>query len=352
MKHLVFIFAGLLLLIFFLGGCGPRPSKTGEGSERESAARIPLLIASYAETPSQAENSLNFADSFRTFAGSMKKAPIRIYLSDQLPDMPGLRERLLGLNVEVRTYHVPEETRRFILAGKPAAAARAETEADGEAEILAFLDTNVLMFGEPKAFRLEPGKDFAYRPVFHQNVGSLFQDPADSYWNRIYSLLEVDPSVLFPMEAAADKHILRPYYNAGYLVARPERGLLRKWAEHFALCTRDSELIDLCRDQLHNIFLHQAVLSATVPVFFARDRTLQLPDSYNYPLFFEKFYASKAPFNSLEEVVSIKIEFSFADLPQGWEDELKAPADVIEWIQAHLTGKDEEDGGSHDRYPF
>jgi len=346
MKHLLFVIVGLFILLFLFGSCDGRRSGEAWETKADEAPPVPIMIASYAENPRQAENSLIFVDGFREFAGTMREAPIRIYLSDRLPDMPGIRDALRDRGVEVRPFHPPEETRGFILAGKPAAAALAETGAEGEAEILAFLDTNVLMFREPEAFRLEREVDLGYRPVFHRNVGSLYDEPPDPYWSRIYALLRVDPSLLFPMEAAADKSVLRPYYNAGYLVVRPERGLLRKWAANFTACARDEELVGICGDELHNLFLHQAALSATIPSHLAGERTIRFPDTYNYPLFFEKFYPSQVAFDSLEGVVSIKTEFRFSDLPEGWEDELEAPAGVIDWIRAHNSDKNQEGGAS------
>jgi hypothetical protein len=299
-------------------------------------ARLPILFASYAEYPQQVRRSLVFCESVRTFAGSMSQAPIRVYLSEGLPALPEeLREAFSSLGVELRRFDVPEEARKFVLAGKPFAAAQAEAEASGEAEILAFLDANIIVLGEPRDFLLVTDKDFAYRPVMHKNIGTLYGEPPDAFWSRLYQKLNVTEDALFPMLGVADRLEIRPYYNAGYLVVRPERALFAKWADNFKICYRDPELAEMCRDEKRNVFLHQAALAGTVPVYLNREKTVELPGSHNYPLFFDRFYDSKKTYDSLEDVVSIKYEFDFADLPAEWDQSLSGPAETIAWIKAH-----------------
>ena len=60
-----------------------------------------------------------------------------------------------------------------------------------------------------------------------------------------------------------------------------------------------------------------------------------MPLAYNYPLFFEKFFDSELKFDSLEDVVSIKYEFEFDELPEGWDEDLNAPPGLIDWIKTH-----------------
>jgi hypothetical protein len=335
MKPIVAIVFGFVLL-FSLGACKTAPSP--------EAAKTPIIFASYAEYPQQVLRSPAFCESVRTFAGSMNRAPIRFYYSEQVSELiEKSREELEAMSVELRRFDVPDEARRITLAGKPFAAAKAEADAAGEAEVLAFLDANILVLQEPRAFRLEPGTDFAYRPVMHRNIGSLYDEPPDAFWTRIYENLDVAEAALFPMEGIADKLVIRPYYNAGFLVVRPERRLLRKWAENFKICYQDPELVEMCRDEKHNVFLHQAALAGTVPAHLERKKTAELPPAYNYPLFFHKFYESDFTFDSLENVVSIKYEFDFNDLPADWDKNLKGPVEVIAWIKAHCAPEKEKE---------
>lgn len=331
MKHLFIITIVFLLLLFATYS----PASFRE-DEQGSAAKIPILFASYAEYPQQVVRCLLFCESIRTFAGSMREAPIRVYLSEQLETLrEKYQDRFAGLKVEVRNLKVPPAAQKFYLAGKPHAAARAEADAAGEADILAFLDANIIVIKEPQDFWLEPETVLAFRPVFHQNIGSLYSEPPDVFWSRVYQILNVPESAIFPMEAVADKSVLRPYINAGYLVVRPEHGTLRKWAESFTTCYQDPNLAEICRQDTYNVFLHQAALAGAVMTHIERCDMTELPRTYNIPLFFEKFYDSEYTFDSLENIVSFKYEFNFADLPEGWDQKLKGPVEVIAWIKSH-----------------
>jgi hypothetical protein len=337
MKQVIAAVLELILMSFLFGACNPTPS-----SEAPEVEKAPIIFATYAEYPQQVLRVRSFCESIRTHAGSMSRAPIRFYFTSELRGLVDeSRASLEALSVELRSFEVPDDAPKVILAGKPFAAARAEADAAEEVAILAFLDANVLILREPSAFHLESGTDFAYRPVMHRNIGSLYDEPPDEFWSRIYAKLSVDESRLFPMEGIADKLIIRPYYNAGHLVVRPERGVLRKWAENFQMCYQDPELAEMCEDEKHNIFLHQAVLSATVPVYVEREKTADLGPAYNYPLFFDTFYESERSFDSLEDVVSLKYEFNFNDLPADWDSNLKGPSDVIAWIKTHCVRDDE-----------
>jgi hypothetical protein len=63
-----------------------------------------------------------------------------------------------------------------------------------------------------------------------------------------------------------------------------------------------------------------------------RERMVQLSWRYNYPLFFDRFFGAVYRFDSLEEVATMRYEFSFADLPAGWASGVKAPEGILEWI--------------------
>lgn len=328
--HLIFI---ILFILFVFEVCGPVPK-----SKSEKQKKSPILFASYAEHPQQVSKCLVLCKSIRTFAGAIKDAPIRVYLADQVQELgKKFRDQFRALSVELRNLEIPNEAQRFFLAGKPYAAAQAETDAYESAEIVAFLDANIIILQEPHAFRLDEAQNFAYRPVMHQNIGSLYSEPLDAFWGRLYEILKVPESSLFPMEGVADKKIIRPYFNAGYLVVRPERGIFRNWIKSFEACYSDPKLVEMCAQDQYNIFLHQAALAGSVLTFLRPEEMIELPSSHNVPLFFEKFYDSETEFNSLENITSIKYEFNFSDLPEGWEKYIKGPADVIGWLKTHCT---------------
>ena len=160
----------------------PQPSQT---------PKSPLVFASYMVIEDQVHQAMMLCESIRTFAGSIGSAPIRLYYLKQLaPAIETCRDEFERLSVELITFQMPAAARRFPFGWKPFVAARAETDALGLAEILVYLDANIILIDEPKDFLIPAAKAFAYRPVMHRNIGSLYSDKPDPFWARIYQLLE------------------------------------------------------------------------------------------------------------------------------------------------------------------
>ncbi len=113
------------------------------------------------------------------------------------------------------------------------AAARAEADALGQTDVLAWLSPNTLVLGEPGDFLLGSGVTFGFRPVHHTLIGSRFDEPLDPFWSLIYELCGVPDGRVFPMETHVDGATIRPYFNSGVLVSRPGRGLMKAWRDRY-----------------------------------------------------------------------------------------------------------------------
>jgi hypothetical protein len=333
MRHFFILLLVILLLSFnilYSSAKGFVPEGIGR--------RIPILFVTYAEYEGEVYGCLVLCESIRSFAGSLSQAPIRVYLAQHLLKSSEIyQDKFSALSVEIRSIQPPEEAKKYFLGGKPFAAAQSEDDAAKEADLLAFLSPNTVLIKEPRDFMLAAGKKFAYCPVHHQNIGSLYSRPPDSFWKRLYQILSVSESALFPMESLADKKILRPYFNAGSFLVRPQYGILRKWAESFKALYHDTVLAEMCKHGKFNIFLHQAAMAGAVLKCLKREEMVQLPPTYNYPLFFEKYYDAVLKFDSLEHIVTLRYEFSFKDLPEDWGQKVKGNKKVISWIKSHFS---------------
>jgi hypothetical protein len=279
------------------------------------------------------------ARSIRAFGGSLASAPVWVYVPEGAAPLPDFNlAELRELGVEVRSFPVPSEVLGFFLGGKPYAAAQAEADAAGEADLLILLAPNTLVLADPTEMVLPAGKDLAFSPVHHTNVGSWYEAPPDEWWGRIYQVLGIRKEDLWPMETLADRRILRPYFSSGSLVVRPEKGLMAGWARAFREVAVDPEIAAASAEGSHNTFLHQAALAGALVRALNREEMLQLSFRYNYPLFFDRFFGAVNAFDSLEEVATMRYEFSFDDLPEGWRAGVRAPPGVLDWITAQLGG--------------
>ncbi len=298
----------------------------------------PLVYAAYAESEEQLVHASYLAESIRAFGGRNAHAPIRVYVPEDLvPSVDSMITILESWGVCVVATAMPLEYRGWPFGGKVYAAAQAERETAGKAMILVWLDEDTIVLQEPGAFLLGARTDFAYRPVMHNRSGSLFGQPPDPFWARVYELLGVDENMFFAMETPADHQQIRPYFNAGLLVVRPERGILRGWAEAFETLSGDPMLVALCgQDEVKRIFLHQAALVGPVLRGVQRERMVELPGAYNYPLFFKQMYGAAEEFDSIGEVVSLRYDKYFQHPEPDWSRRLRGEPEKITWLAKRL----------------
>jgi hypothetical protein len=247
-------------------------------------------------------------------------------------------DRLQSLGVAVKASPVPEEARWLFYGGKPFAAAAAETDCERDKAVLVWLDYDTVVLSEPEEFALAPSISLAYTPVMHNRSGSLAANPPDRFWSRIYEKLAITEDMLFPMVTPADNQTIRAYFHCGQMVLRPQKGILRRWAQDFETLYRDPELVGMCRqDEDQRIFLHQAALTGAVLHRLDRSEMVSLSDRYNYPIFFERGYGATRVFDSIEDVRTIRCVVPPEKMGNDWPSRLSGPVEKIAWLKERLV---------------
>lgn len=303
-----------------------------------SEATAPLAIATYVGEEIELRRLEALVASLRHFGGSLAGTAVDVYVPGALETAARRRVDALAGPTSLNTLDPPEETAWFYLAGKVHAAEAAERAARGRAERLALLDPDTVFLDEPAEYRLPPGTNLGYRPTFHRNVNPRFDEPLDEFWRRAYERMGVEEAALFPMTTPAHSEAMRPYFQAGCVVVRPERGLFAVWRERFERLARDSRIVELCEAvPLRRVFTFQVALAGAVLTHLGRDEMAPLSDAINYPLFFERMFGPSREFRDLSGAVTIRYEHFFDDPPPGWERELKGPADRIAWLSEHFA---------------
>ena len=278
-------------------------------------------------------NALLFAESIREFAGDLSQAPIWCYVPESDKQISTtVKERLLALDVLLLPFM---ESQRFPFMGHAQAASLAESRADGQADILVWSATNTVFLQEPSEFLLQEGISLGYRPVHHVLIGSRYNEPLDSFWKKIYEQCNVPEDRIFPMKTHVEETEVRPYFNAGCLSTRPERGLFRRYYESFLATYQKSEFQEFYKeDERYAIFIHQAVLSGIVLSEIENRKMVQLPRSYNYPLHLYNDDTTKDRPPSIEKVVTFRHEGFHTD--PDWEKKMPAGNQLKNWIKTIL----------------
>jgi len=271
-------------------------------------------------------------ESLRAFGGPLRDCEVWAFVLDpaRLPH---------ALNGIGKVRNIPlalqQSDPAYPFAEKVCACARAEEMAGPDVRSLVWLGLDCLIINPPLLFDLGPvpgvaSADAAFRPVHHQNVGSPAHEAPDGFWRDIYHAIGVD-DMPYTIESFVDGRTLRPYFNTHCFAYDPATNLGHAWWEHFKVLASDRAFqAGPCRDEAHQIFLHQAVLSTLVAKQLDWDRLRLLPPEYNYPLNLlgEMPPALRAP--SLDGLVNAVYEEAFP-----WtEIEIHEP--LYSWLRQRL----------------
>lgn len=242
-------------------------------------------VAFFARAGQESEARI-LVESLRAFGGSLKDTPVSVLSPEDSPLRDGPDRRALErLGAEFVPFRGDPRVMAFPLSDKAAAASEAERRAEGRADVLVWLDADTVFLAEPSDFLLPPGIALAGRPVHHRLIGSPYDEPPSPLWKSLYQAEDVPESNLYPVVTTVDRQTIRPYFNAGCLVVRPERRVLRTWYTELARLIRDPAVIEeSSKVPRGSLFLHQAVLSAVILSRIPREQIAELPFRYNYPL--------------------------------------------------------------------
>ena len=256
------------------------------------------------------KDALRLARSIRTFGGEFSFNPIWMFSRRSEHDLSeATRQEIFSLGIRLVTFDIDEEAGNFFLADYVSAAGLAEGLAQGETSFLVFMATDSLVLQPPYAFLLPAGKILGGCPVHLKLLGSGYSDPIDEIWTLIYQHCHVDAEKTFPMQTIVDEQVVRAYFNAGLLVVRPERGLLRAWKEKFFALYQLPEFKTFYQQsELYEIFMHQMVLAGSVLSLLKPQEFQQLPFEMNYPLHLHtQILAAHRP-NNLEQLITCRYE--------------------------------------------
>jgi hypothetical protein len=281
-------------------------------------------------------NSLLLSESIRAFGGALSQNPIWFFMPDygkQLTETS--KKQLRKLDVQVTLVEIEKEKLAFFFVGELVSLAEIEKMCIGNTHTLAWLDANTILLHEPKELLLPDGKSFGYRPVHHLLIGPRFDQALDPFWAQIYHYCQVPPERVFPMRSVVEDTQMRPYFNAGILLVRSERGLFRKWCDVFLNLYQHPVFRNFYeQDQRYGIFMHQAVLAGVVLSHLELEEMLELPETYNYPIHLYEQDSTGCRPALIDEVVTFRHEDFYED--DDWQQKIPASNSLKQWLAEQL----------------
>jgi hypothetical protein len=269
------------------------------------------LIFAFIIGSGESENeALRLARSIRKFGGEFSFNPIWMLSRRGEAELSeATRQEILSSGARLVTFDKEMEKSKFPFATYVTAAGIAEGLAQGEASYLAMMAADTLILQPPTRFLLPVGKSLGSCPVHLKILGSGFNDPFDEFWGLIYRYCNVDMEQIFAVQTIVDEQPVRAYLNAGLLVVRPERGLLRAWQSDFGRLYLLPEFEPFyTQNELYKIFMHQAVLAGSVLSHLRPKDFEQFPFEYNYPLHLHTRVAEKRRPASLSQLTTCRYE--------------------------------------------
>lgn len=261
---------------------------------------MPIAFVMCTEVGGLEKESLLMVESIRRFAGKMKDTPIYSFQVREHTDVaPATVKKLESLGVKHQKVVLNTKYPNYPLANKPLLGAYIEENLD--AEIIVFLDSDLVFFGEPKEFWLSPDYDIGIRPEHEKMIGSEGKDdPNDSYWHHLYDLAGVTQTQF--VTTTVDRRCIKAFWNSGVVAVRRKAGIFTAWKETFEKLVEPG--IEIKRE---NFYYEQSSLSATICA--QNVKIWHFSPGYNYPIHSHNNLIAAERKNSFDEIVCIHDHF-------------------------------------------
>lgn len=137
------------------------------------------------------------------------------------------------------------------------------------------------------------------------------------------------------MKTHVEEIEVRPYFNAGILVTRPETGLFTTFFEAFLEMYQKSSFREFYKkDERYAIFINQAVLSGVILSKLETSDLVELPPLYNYPIHLYIEDTTKSKPASLDQLITFRHEGFYVD--SDWENKLPAGSQLKKWLKIRV----------------
>ena len=236
-------------------------------------------------------------ESFRKFTGNFKECPIYSFqVRDKCDVSSETVLKLEAFGVKHEKILLNTKYPDYPLANKPLLCAYAEQTID--ADILVFLDSDLVFFSEPNELILSTEYDVGIRPEHHKMIGSEGAfDSNDAYWMNLYEIAGVNNINQF-VTTTVDQKKIRAFWNSGIVAVRRNLGIFTAWKHTIEKLLEEGTSITK-----ENWYFEQSALSATICA--TTNKVFHFSPGYNYPIHSHNLMPETERLNSFEEIVCI-----------------------------------------------
>jgi len=228
--------------------------------------------------------------SIKCFGGPFREANIWLAMPANKPLAPNMGFLMEEPGISTVPYYINPAARRFPNADRVYAAAALEVEAAQQVEQFVWMDPNTIVARPPRELIMPNRSNFGYRPVDLALFGSPIDEPVDGFWQSVNELCGIPDTSDFSVTTVVDDMRIRPFFDAGLIVVRPQSGLLRAWRQSFDSTFAAFEFHKwYATDPAYARYMYQAALTGVLSRV-SEENMLELAPSLNYPLHLHSRY--------------------------------------------------------------
>ena len=272
------------------------------------------------------EMTIRLVESLRRWGGAFADAQVFAVVARH---GPALHRRTLDefkrLNVLCLNEPSGSHYEWFPYYNKPVALAAVEKISS--TDLIAWLDSDMLVVREPSALNLEPCIDFAACPSAKEMGTTGPGDPFEALWQANCRTLGIDIETLPWVLSDPEKLKMRVYWNSGIFVYRRET----KFGQRFLdTCTALMDANNVIDSRDFNISFNE-MGAVALAMHAAGLKWKELPPSYNHNI-------NKRSHERLFDETAFRsatvIHYHDSMLPDFWENFLMAfgKSDVADWL--------------------
>lgn len=289
-----------------------------------------LIFLTLVRTAQDANFVRMLIKSIRSFGGTLSQCPVWVFAANRVAVSNWVLD-----NGQIFPLDVPDNVGHYFFADKVFACAQAEAMAAPDVQSLVWIHPECLVVQPPTLFDLGTLWDTAVRPVHIKNVGLSPEEPLDLFWQKVYEAVGLD-DVQLTVETFVGQETIRAYFNSHAFAINPTRRLLGRWFDCFSQLVEDqSYQTAACQDVRHQIFLHQAILSALLVAEISEPRRRILPPTYNYPYNLHHAVPTTRRARKLNELVCFTYEERTLQPDAVTDIQIDEP--LCHWLRNHLA---------------
>jgi hypothetical protein len=221
--------------------------------------------------------TIRMIESLRRWGGQFASAPVFAVTPRFCPPLAKkTRQSFERLHVEYFRFHAKSRYSWFKFLNKPYALVAAQERCASES--ICWMDSDLLVVGEPDQLTLNQGEDFL-ACASDKNIGTEgHQDAFYPYWQKICQAVGTDIETLPWIATEMEGQQIRLYFNAGVFVYRRSTGFGETYLQ---TCT---DMLDSRLASRHSSFYFTDQISLGLAMVKLRMNWRALPYSHNYSM--------------------------------------------------------------------